>query len=91
VIRIVELEFDDYNMEKLKFHKVEPTEVIQILENEFTVRRNKKAASGDLQLIGRTNGGRILTVIITPTSVEGRWRPITAWTSTTAERRALNA
>jgi len=89
VTRIAELEFDDYNEVELDAHHVSLIEVMQLLENPFTVRRNKKSATGERQLIGRTNGGRTLTVILASTPVEGRWRPVTAWESTKAERRAL--
>jgi uncharacterized DUF497 family protein len=90
MIRIAELEFDDYNEEKLAEHGIHPAEVMQLLDNPFTVRRNKKAQTGDRQLIGRTHGGRALTVILAATLVPGRWRPITGWESTPAERRALD-
>lgn len=89
MIRITELEFDDYNVEKLARHSVTPTEVWQLLDNRFTVRRNKRSGSGERQLIGTTHGGRTLTVILAPTYIPDRWRPITGWDSTIDERRAL--
>ena len=79
MIHIAELEFDDYNEEELAGHGISPSEVMQMLENAFTIRRNKKSASGDRQLIGETNGGRRLTVILASTSVPDRWRPVTGW------------
>lgn len=57
MLRITELEFDDYNMEELARHQIRPQEVLQLLENAFTVRRNRRDRSGQRQLIGRTNGG----------------------------------
>lgn len=89
MIRITELEFDDYNVAKLADHAINAEEVLQLLENRYTVRRNKNAATGDRQLIGETSGGRMLTVVLAETLVPGRWRPITGWDSTDAERRAL--
>ena len=86
---ITELEFDDYNEEELARHSISLVEVMQILSNRYTVRRNKKQRSGDRQLIGETNGGRVLTVILAETAVPGRWRPVTGWDSSEAERRAL--
>ena len=88
-MRLYELEFDDYNEEELARHGVTPQEVMQILSNRYTVRRNRKDRSGQRQLIGETNGGRLLTVILAETAVEGRWRPVTGWDSTEAERSAL--
>jgi hypothetical protein len=89
MIRISELEFDDTNIQKLAVHGVAPQEVMQLLENRFTVRRNKRSRTGERQLIGETNGGRVITVILATTAVPDRWRPITGWDSTAAERRAL--
>jgi hypothetical protein len=68
---------------------IDPLEVIQILSNRYTVRRNKKSATGDRQLIGETNGGRVLTIVLVETPVTGRWRPITGWDSTDQERSIL--
>lgn len=81
MIRIAELEFDDYNEEELRRHGISPIEVMQMLENAFTIRRNKKSGSGDRQLIGVTNGGRRVTVILASTPVPDRWRPVTGWDS----------
>jgi uncharacterized DUF497 family protein len=79
MIRISELEFDDYNEEELANHGISAREVMQMLENPFTIRRNKKSGSGERQLIGETNGGRRLTVILAATALPDRWRPVTGW------------
>lgn len=89
MVTIAELEFDDYNLEELARHGVRPREVLQLLDNPFTVRRNRKHRSGQRQLIGTTHGGRVLTIILVETSVPDRWRPVTGWDSTPAERRVL--
>jgi hypothetical protein len=89
VIRIDELEFDDLNVDKLGKHAITPTEVVQLLDHGYTVRRNKKTGSGDRQLIGRTHGGRCLTIVLVETPVAGRWRPITGWECTEPERSLL--
>lgn len=86
---IIELEFDDYNEEELARHDIKPREVMEILQNRYTVRRNKKARAGNRQLIGETNGGRVLTIILAETLVAGRWRPVTGWEATEPERSAL--
>jgi uncharacterized DUF497 family protein len=41
-VRLYELEFDDENEEKLAAHGIYLWEVMQILENRFIVRRNKR-------------------------------------------------
>ena len=86
---ISELEFDDYNEEELARHEITPREVMQLLRNRYTVRRNKRDRTGDRQLIGVTDGGRVVTVVLAATAVPDRWRPVTGWTSTASERRAL--
>jgi uncharacterized DUF497 family protein len=90
MVRIAEVEFDDYNEGELAAHGVSAHEVMQLLENVFTVRRNKRSGAGERQLIGRTNGGRVLTVVLAPTAISDRWRPVTGWDSTASERRALD-
>ncbi len=90
MIRVAELEFDEYNERELSAHSVSAHEVMQLMENTFTVRRNKRSGAGERQLIGRTNGGRVLTLILAPTAVPDRWRPVTGWDSTASERRALD-
>lgn len=86
-MHLYELEFDDENEDKLAAHGIYLWEVMQILENRFIVRKNKRNRAGSRQVIGRTRGGRILTIIVAPTPVNGRWRPITGWDSTAEERR----
>ena len=87
--RIAELEFDEDNEEKLAAHGISAMEVLELLANTFTLRRNKKNRSGARQLIGQTNGGRSLTIVLAPTHTPERWRPVTGWYSTPSERRFL--
>jgi hypothetical protein len=42
-------------------------------------------------LIGETDGGRVLTVILAATAEPDRWRPVTGWESSPQERRQLGA
>jgi hypothetical protein len=85
-IRIAELEWDEHNEAELWAHRITPEEVHQLVRNRPVVRRNKKRRSGTHKLIGRTNGGRAISVIIAPTHVPERWRPITGWDSTRGEQ-----
>lgn len=83
---IAEFEFDEHNEPKFAAHGVSVGEVAQVLDDDFRVFRNKKSGSASHRMIGRTHGGRLLTIPIVETLVEGRWRPITAWDSSSAER-----
>jgi hypothetical protein len=58
MVRIAELEFDENNEEKLAAHGIAAVDVLELLENPFTLRRNKNNRAGARQLIGRTHGGR---------------------------------
>lgn len=49
--------------EKLAAHGVRDHEAVEVLWNGFIVRRNKRAAGG-YQLIGRTDGGRVIKLIV---------------------------
>jgi hypothetical protein len=91
VIHIAELEFDEYNEAELAAHQITPYEVMQILRNRFTVRRNRRNRSGNHQLIGETDGSRVLTIILAATTEPDRWRPVTGWDSSPQERRQLGA
>lgn len=89
MIRIAELEFDEDNESELAAHGITAKEVLEILENRFTVRRNKKSRAGVRQLIGYTNGDRVLTIVLAQTHMPDRWRPVTGWDSTPPERKVL--
>ncbi|HEV7797851.1 MAG TPA: hypothetical protein VGO73_06835 [Pyrinomonadaceae bacterium] len=55
-----DLEFDE---DELAAHYVTTDEVIEVIWNGFEVRRNKRY-SGGYQLVGRTDGGRKLKLIV---------------------------
>ena len=68
-------------------------EIRQLLANRHITADNPQAVgrSGAVRrlLIGRTDGGRFLTVVIEATLDPTTWLPITAWDSTPAERKLL--
>jgi hypothetical protein len=54
--------------------------------------RNPHAPTGTRRLlIGRTNGGRCITIVIEQTIGPTSWLLVTGWASTDAERNLLNA
>jgi len=82
--------WDDRCEAKVWAHGLSPVEVDSILDGDFLVRRNRKARRGPFQMIGRSRGGRVITVIIEPTTTSPLlWRPITAWPSKPSEARYL--
>ena len=70
------------------------SEIRQLLAHRHATAENPRTRTGAggparSLLIGRTDGERILTVVIEATLDPTTWLPVTAWESTDAERRIL--
>lgn len=87
---IRELEIDDENEAKAAAHGVSARELFQLLDDDFVVLRNRRDRKAPYVLAGRTHGGRLIVAPIVESAVEGRWRPITAWEPTEAQRARYN-
>jgi hypothetical protein len=77
---------DDDNAEKLAHHGIAEFQVLQVLEDQFYIGRNKRGRRASHLVIGYDYGGACLTIPIAPTQQPGVWRPVTGWYSTPAER-----
>jgi hypothetical protein len=86
-MRIDEFEWDEHNEAHVAQRGFTPVHLSAVLEGDYLVLRNKRAASGEYRVIGRDLGGRLVTVVISSTHFPGRWRPVTAWRSNTMEER----
>ena len=79
-------------LEKLGGRNVSAEEAEQLLHNEHVTVRNPSAP--DLRtrrlLIGRTDGGRYLTLVLEQTTDPTTWLTITGWDSTEVERNLLD-
>ena len=66
-------------------------EAEQLPRNRHLTIRNPRAAHKDKRrlLIGRTDGGRPLTLVIERTAEPTTWLIVTGWSSTEAERKIL--
>jgi uncharacterized DUF497 family protein len=69
-----EFEFDE---DELDAHDVTADEAVEVLWNGFVVRRNKRTGHG-YQLVGRTDAGRLLRLIVYE-KTKGLIRVITGW------------
>jgi len=69
-----DLEFDEY---ELAAQHVTIDEVVEVIWNGFEVRRNKRYSRG-YQLVGRTDGGRKLKLIVYEKR-RGVIRVVTGW------------
>ena len=86
-MEILDLEFDEDNLEHLASHGLTPRRVLQVLDGEeYVLLRNKRSGSGQLKLIGPDRGGQFWTVILAATDEPGVWRPVTGWQTTRGER-----
>jgi len=79
-------------IEKLGARSIAPDEAGQVPRNRHVVIRNPSDATGAGKrrlLIGRTGGGRALTLVIERTIDPSTWLIVTGWISTDAERTLL--
>ncbi len=85
----------DVALDKLGARGISAQEAEQLPGNRHIVVRNPRGSGGRntrLLLIGHTDGGRPLTLVIESTTVDPTiWLIVTAWTSTEAERKLLEA
>ncbi len=61
-----------------------------MLDNDHVLMPNRKRRSPRRFLIGETNAGRKLTVVVERTRDAGSWRPVTAWNSRADEIATFN-
>jgi len=81
-MRIIDCEWDDWNIDHIQQHGVEPDEVEEALTNRPFFR---KAREGKHFAFGQTDSGRYLTVIFAHRG-QGRAYPISARDSNEKER-----
>ena len=76
-------------VEKLAARAISEAEAHQLLGNVNTTGPNPRGGEKRRLLIGRTDGGRMLTLVIEQTLEPTSWLVITGWTATERERRML--
>lgn len=76
---------------KLGQRGISTDEVVELLRNVHVTTRNPRGHRNPERrlLIGHTDGGRTLTVVVEPTVDPTTWVVITGWLSTTHERKML--
>lgn len=82
----------DVALDKLGARGISAEEAEQLPRNAHTTARNPR--QGDepdkrVLLIGRTDGGRVLTLVIERTVDPTTWLVVTGWTATEGERTIL--
>ena len=84
----------DVALDKLAARAISAQEAEQLPRNRHVAVRNPREGSsrgGRLLLVGLTDGGRPLTLVIERTGDPTTWLIVTGWSSTPAERKLLGA
>lgn len=78
-------EWDDRNEGELAAHVIRLAEVEQVWANDPILLPNRKHRAGDWKMVGLTNGGRALTIILRYNEDRRTLRAITGWEATPAD------
>lgn len=76
-------------LEKLGARGISRSEVAQLPRNRYATVRNPSSPGRRRLMVGRTDGGRVLTLVIEETADPTSWLVVTGWSATLAERRLL--
>ncbi len=90
--RVHQLLATDVALDKLGGRQIAAVEAEGMLGNPHVIVRNPRAPHDPgtrRLLIGRTDGGRAVTLVIEQTADPESWLIVTGWSSTAAERRML--
>ena len=83
-----DLEFPEDAEEHLARHGISLTEVLQIFDGPYTIRRNRGNRTADRVVIGKTHGGAAIAVFLAETAHD-TWVVITGRPATEGERNRL--
>jgi uncharacterized DUF497 family protein len=81
-IRVSELLFTDAALAKLGARGISTAEAEQVPQNRHEIRPNsagRRKKDKRVHLIGQTNGGRRLTLVLEPTLDPTTWLTVTGW------------
>jgi len=78
-------EWHEGDEDELHEHKITPDEIYQVWASRPKFARNKRRRTGDWKMMGMTDGGRKLTIVIRYYVTDRSLRPITGWESTDGE------
>lgn len=90
---VAELLITEAALDKVGARSITAEEVEQLLRNAHIIVRNPRAPDPGTRrlLIGHTNGGRCLSLVIERTVEPTTWLVITGWDSTDVERKLLDS
>ena len=79
-------EWDEGNEQELAGHHITPQEVYEVCANGPTWVPNTRYRAGDWKMLGKTDGGRRLAIVIRFYIDRSMLRPITGWDATAGEQ-----
>ena len=85
-MRVEVFEWDDANLEHVGERGFAQFELDSVLDGAFFTLRNKRRRPGQYRVVGRTTGGRLVTIVVAPHPLAGVWRPVTALDADAEER-----
>jgi hypothetical protein len=89
---VYELLATEVARDKLAARDISPAEVEQVPRNEHRIIRNPREGGEPGKrrlLVGETDGGRTLTLVIERTMDPTTWLVVTGWSATPGERKLL--
>jgi hypothetical protein len=91
-IRVSHLDASDVARMKLGARGISIAEARQLLRNRYETGPNPREPKGEgrrRMLIGQTDGGRVLTLVVESTPDPNSWAIVTGWTASPHERKVL--
>jgi uncharacterized DUF497 family protein len=91
-IRVSHLDASDVARMKLGARGISVAEARQLPRNRYKTSPNRREPKRDgdrIMLIGKTDGGRVLTLVIERTEDPISWEIVTGWTASQFERKVL--
>jgi uncharacterized DUF497 family protein len=92
-IRVSHLDASDVARMKLGARGISVAEARQLPRNRHQLEPNPRAPRGGadrFMLIGQTNGGKVLTLVIERTPDPNSWVIVTGWTASPRERKVID-
>jgi hypothetical protein len=82
--------------DKLGARAISVGEAQQLIDNRYVIvrnrgRRRRRPELARRLVIGRTDGGRVLTLVVERTSEPTTWVIVTGWSATDSERKLLGS
>ncbi len=88
---INELVMIETAVEKLGARGISEAEALQLKDNSNAIAPNPRGGKERRLLVGLTDGGRSLTLVIEQTLEPSSWLVITGWTAAAHERKMLES